>query len=53
MSNPKADYLRDNEKKFASEMAAKRGVTTPESGDKNRGTPKGNYADKEIKGKGK
>ena len=38
MSNPKADYFRQNEKRFASEMAAKRGVTSPESGDKNKGT---------------
>jgi hypothetical protein len=53
MSNDKVDYFRQNEKKFASEMAAKRGVTSPERGDKNRGTPKGNYADKQIKGKGK
>jgi hypothetical protein len=53
VANDKADYLRDNEKKFASEMAAKRGVTAADSGDKNRGTPKGNYADKEIKKGGK
>lgn len=52
MSNPKADYLRTNEKKFASEMAAKRGVTNANSGEPNKGTPKGNYADVKV-GKGK
>jgi len=51
MANEKSGYLRDNEKKFASEMAAKRGVTKADSGDKasGPGAPKGNYADKEIK----
>ena len=49
MANEKVGYLRDNEKKFASEMAAKRGVTKADSGDKGGGGPKGNYADKEIK----
>jgi len=49
MANDKSGYLRDNERKFASEMAAKRGVTKADSGDKGSGGPKGNYADKEIK----
>ena len=53
MANEKADYLRDNEKKFASEMAAKRGVDKAESGGPGNGAPKGNYADKEIKKGGK
>lgn len=53
MANEKAGYLRDNEKKFASEMAAKRGVTKPESGTSGGGAPKGNYADKQIKKGGK
>lgn len=53
MGNDKAGYLRDNEKKFASEMAAKRGVTKADSGDKGGSAPKGNYADKTIKKGGK
>ena len=48
MANDKADYLRGNEKKFASEMAAKRGVTKDESGDPGNSAPKGNYADVKI-----
>lgn len=53
MANEKSDYLRGNERKFASEMAAKRGVLKDESGDPGNKSPKGNYADKQIKKGGK